>query len=170
MTRFNCFILRKSYHINPVTIAFIDGSIISAAINLLTGLGSYGDYKKWIALVASLILIVDSILLLIWQNAASKLQKFYKPWVEFVNKQNKNSNSNDEQQSTDWISYIEECNIENTAHKKCKKDKDNSFNIEDKETKKPQLPRYSIRRLVLYPTFSCILFLIGISFMVWSFI
>lgn len=173
MTKFDRFILRKPYHINPVTIAFIDGSIISAAINLLTGMGSYDDYKKWITLAASLILIIDSILLLVWQNAASKLQESYKPWVEFINTQNKNSNSADEQQSTDWLSYIEKCNREYLEHKKNNENnKDNNFDIKSDttESKKPNLPKYFIGKLILYPVLSSIFLLIGIGLMVWSFI
>ncbi|MCH5158163.1 MAG: hypothetical protein J1F33_03090 [Clostridiales bacterium] len=162
MKKFSRYILHKTYQISPVTIAFIYGGIISAAINLLTGLGTYVGSTKWMALSASIILIIDSILLFLLQNAASKLQELYKPWSEFVTIQNKNSNSPDQQKSTDWIAFLEACN---------EKESDNNCNIilDNNVSKKPELPKYSIIKLILYPILSLIFFVIGIGLMIASF-
>lgn len=159
MTKLSSCIL-KTYNISPVIIAFVDGSIISAAINLLTSIKSYQGCLKWVAVAASLILIVDAILLLVWQNAADKLQKAYKPWVEFIEIQNKISNLPNQQKSVDWIAFVKRCN------EKC----DSTAVVVGMQSKEPDLPKYSIKRLVLYPTFSCILLLLGLGLMVCLFI
>ena len=143
-------LLLKTYRSNPATIAFLDGIFISAAINILTGMGTYEGDVKWIALAASVTMLVGSIILLLWQNSASKLQEYYKSWVEDIKIRNDTVDKNDPK-PYDWIAFISKCD-------------------ENHKNTSSELPHYSIRRLVCFSIFCCICLLISVGLMVWSFI
>ena len=163
MNRFSRFILDKTYHANPITIAFIDGSVISMAINVLTGIKGYEWYVMLIALASSIVLIIDSILVLVWQNAASKLQDGYNSWVEYIRVQNQNSNAGDKQKSTDWIPFIVECNDK-------RKEACDVAEQSDRDSKEPKLPKFSTKTLIAYPILSCLFFLLGVGLMIVTFV
>lgn len=152
----------KLYKLNPVVIAFIGGAIISVAINLLTGINSYSGYIKWVVLVDSFILLIDSVLLLIWQNVTSDIQESYKSWQTLVIENNKFFNNN---KQTDLISFIKECDNNNNN-----KEKNNSDLKNNEQSYKANSNNYSIARLALYPILSIILLLIGIALMIWTFV
>lgn len=143
-------LILKAYQSNPATIAFFDGIFISAAINILTGMGTYEGSVKWIALATSITMMLGAIILLFWQNAASKLQEYYKIWVDDVKIRNGTVDKNNPQQY-DWISFIQKCD-------------------EDYKNPSSEFPHYSINKLVCFFILCCISLLLGIGLMVWSFI
>lgn len=143
----------KTYTANTATLAFFDGIFISAAINILTGINSYVGNIKWVALAASIMMTIGSIILLLWQNTASKLQEHYKFWKEEVTIRN---NTLDKKMPNpyDWISFIKRCD-------ECNKDNNiQSFDF----------PQYSISYLVSISVCCCISLLVSIGLMIWTFI
>ena len=75
---------RSPWQWSPTIIAFLNGVIMSAAINILTGVNDYDPPKKWIALGISITMLLGSILLIVWQNIAEKLQEAYPKWKEEI--------------------------------------------------------------------------------------
>lgn len=146
-------IILKTYTANTATLAFFDGIFISAAINILTGINSYVGNIKWVALAASIMMTIGSIILLLWQNTASKLQEHYKFWKEEVIIRN-NTLDKKTPNPYDWISFIERCDECN------KKNNIQSFDF----------PQYSISYLVSISVCCYISLLVSIGLMIWAFI
>lgn len=94
---------RSPYQWSPTLIAFLNGAIMSAAINILTGVNDYDPPKKWIALGISIAMLLGSILLIVWQNIATKLQETYPQWEKIVIKNNKDYGM---QTDTSWNTFI----------------------------------------------------------------
>lgn len=218
-------LLLKSYKFNPTTIAFLDGIFVSAAINILTGMGSIDNNGKWISLASAITMMIGAILLLAWQNAANKLQKSYDEWIKPIKDRNKRANDSNHQEPTDWITFIKICNLPFVMHKskslilnlekknqemsalndkiirKLKKpynywaenvnklnqsivDKNNKLSSdwsrfvqeckvyvkETSDTEIPELPHYSIKRLITFSVFCCLSLLVSVGLMIWSFI
>lgn len=143
----------KTYTANTATLAFFDGIFISAAINILTGINSYVGSIKWVALVASIMMTIGSIILLLWQNTASRLQEHYKFWKDEVTIRN-NTLDKKAPNQCDWISFIIKCD-------ECKKNNNSqSFDF----------PRYSISYLVFITVCCYVSLLVSIGLMIWTFI
>lgn len=95
----------SAYKCKIATLAFLDGVLVSAAINVLTNFSAYVGYKKWVALGFVAAMSICAVLMLFWQNIATKLQDIYTLWKADVENNNENCKG-ETPRPTNWATMM----------------------------------------------------------------
>ena len=103
--------LYYKFNASPVVLAFLNGVLISAGINLLTGLTTADTILQIIfSSISASSFIVAAVLMIIWQNKSSIVQDKYKKWRDCIDKNKEVAGEvtgiNDK---NDWDTFLNGC-------------------------------------------------------------
>lgn len=103
--------LYNKFKASPIILAFLNGVLVSAGINLLTGITSSDNLLQIIfSSICAVSFIIASTLMIVWQNKSSIVQEKYEKWKDCIKKNKEAAGEvigvNDKD---DWNTFLDSC-------------------------------------------------------------